>query len=135
MTGLSQAWRALARRRAFTLVTILTLAATVGITATVFSIANAIVWKPLPFPDAAQLVSVYEEGPGARQRIGLLAPVRLDEWRRQSRTFTSISGSYSESFTDTSVPDPERLDGRRVAPGFFDVFGMRPLGGRTFVGG
>jgi putative ABC transport system permease protein len=133
MTAFAQAWRALARRRAFTLVTILTLAATVGITATVFSIANAIVWKPLPFPDAEQLVSVYEEGPGARQRIGLLAPVRLDDWRRLNRTFTAISGSYSESFTDTSGTDPERLDGRRVAPGFFDVFGMRPLAGRTFV--
>ena len=131
MAALAQAWRALARRRSFTLITILTLASSAGVTATVFSLVNGVLWKPLPYPHAAQLVAVYEAHPGQRQRVSLIAPVRLDDWRRLNRTFTALSGSYSESVTDTSGTEPERLDGRRVTPGFFDVFGMAPLAGRT----
>src|SRR5215471_14591536 len=135
MTAFAQAWRALARRRAFTLVTILTLATGAGVTTAVFSVVNGVLWRPLPYPEAGQLVAVDEANPGQRQRISLLAPIRLDDWRRLNRTFSAISGSYTESVTDTSGAEPERLDGRRVAPGFFDVFAMTPLAGRTFVPG
>jgi predicted permease len=133
MTALSQAWRALVRRPAFTLITILTLAGSAGVTATVFSVVNGVLWKPLPYPDGNELVAVYEAHPGQQQRVSLLAPMRLDDWRRMNRTFSALSASYSESVTDTSGPEPERLDGRRVMPGFFDVFRVRPLAGRTFV--
>ena len=133
MTALAQAWRALARRPAFAVVAVCTLAAGTAITATVFSVVNAVLWRPLPYPDPAQLVAVYEANPGQRQRVSLIAPARLDDWRRMSRTFAAISGSYSENVTDTSGVEPERLAGRRVAPGFFDVFAMTPLAGRTFV--
>ena len=57
----------------------------------------------------------------------------MADWNRLSRTFEVISGSYFESQTDTSGAEPERLDGRRVMPRYFDVFGMAPLAGRTFV--
>src|SRR6185436_12717800 len=63
----------------------------------------------------------------------LIAPVRLEEWNRLNRTFIALSGSYAENVTDTSGAEPERLDGRRVMPRFFDTFGMAPLAGRTFV--
>ena len=133
MTSLSQAWRALVRRRAFTLTAILTLSAGIAITTTMFSIVNGILLRPLPYPDANQVVSVYEFSPGQRERVSLIAPVRLEEWHRLNRTFTAISGSYAENVTDTSGAEPERLDGRRVLPRFFDTFGMAPLDGRTFV--
>src|SRR4051794_20478554 len=133
MAAFAQAWRALARRRAFTLVSILTLASTAGITATVFSIVNGVLWRPLPFPEAAQLTAIYEANPGRRQRASLIAPARLEDWRRLNRTLSAVSGSYADNVTDTSGAEPERLGGRRVAPGFFDVFRMAPLAGRTFV--
>ena len=79
------------------------------------------------------MVAVYESSPGQRERVSLIAPVRLEDWHRLSRTFTAISGSYAESVTDTSGAEPERLDGRRVMPRFFESFGMAPLAGRTFV--
>ncbi len=133
MTALAQAWRALARRPAFTAITILTLAASAGITATVFSVVNGVLWKPLPYPQAEQLAAVYEANPGQQQRVSLIAPARLADWRRMNRTFTALSASYAESVTDTSGAEPERLGGRRVMPGFFDVFGSAPIAGRTFV--
>ena len=98
-----------------------------------FSIVDRVLVRPLPFPDADQLVSVYEASPSRRERTSLVAPARLADWNRLNQTFEAISGSYSESVTDTSGAEPERLEGRRVMPRFFEVFAMTPLLGRTFV--
>ena len=133
MTSMLQAWRALARRPLFTAATLLTMTAGIGVTTAVFSIVDRVLIRPLPFPDGDQLVSVYEASPSRQERTSLVAPARLADWNRLTRTFEVISGSYSESITDTSGAEPERLEGRRVMPRFFEVFGMAPLAGRTFV--
>lgn len=133
MTSFAQAWRALVRRRLFTLTTVGTLALGIGVTTTVFSIVHGVLLRPLPFPDGDQLVALYEASPGRRERVSLIAPARLEDWNRMASRFEVISGSYRENVTDTSGAEPERLDGRRVAPRFFEVFGMPPLAGRTFV--
>src|SRR5688500_13627808 len=131
MTSLTQAWRALRRRPTFTLTTVLTLALGIGVTAATFSILNSVLLRPLPFPDADQLVYLMEAAPGRLERTSLIAPARMADWSRMNRSFTAISGSYAESVTDASGADPERLAGRRVLPRFFDVFAMTPLVGRT----
>ena len=128
-----QAWRALARRPLFTAAILLTMTAGIGVTTAIFSIVDAVLIRPLPFPDSDQLVSVYEASPSRRERTSLVAPARLADWNRLNRTFKAISASYSESVTDTSGAEPERLEGRRVMPRFFEVFAMAPLAGRTFV--
>src|SRR5258706_4803255 len=133
MTSLAQAWRGLVRRRAFSLTTVFILSAGLAIATTMFSMVNGMLVGPLPYPDGGQMVSVYEFSPGKGERSSLIAPVRLDEWNRLNRTLTAISGSYAENVTDTSGAEPERLEGRRVMPRYFDVFGMAPLAGRTFV--
>jgi predicted permease len=132
MQSFIQAARSLARRPAFALIATVTLGAGAGLSAAVFSVVHAVVWRPLPFPDPGELVAVYEAGPGARQRIGLVAPARLVDWQRLTTVFEGISGSYAESITETSGAEPERLAGQRVAPGFFDVWRRAPLAGRTF---
>jgi predicted permease len=132
MSSLTQAWRALVRRRTFTLTTVLTLAVGIGLTTATYSIVNGVLLRSLPFPDAVQLVAVSEASPGRRERASLVAPARLIDWDRRNRTFAALSGSYAESVTDTSGAEPERLEGRRVLPRYFDVFGMAPLAGRTF---
>jgi putative ABC transport system permease protein len=133
MTSMLQAWRALVRRPLFTLATIVTIAAGIGVTTASFSIVDRVLVRPLPFPDGDQLVSVYEASPSRRERISLVAPVRLTDWNRLNRTFEVISGSYSDSVTDTSGAEPERLEARRVLARYFDVFGMTPLLGRAFT--
>ena len=128
-----QSWRSLRRRPAFLAAAVLTLGLGGGITIAVFALVNTVLVKPLPFPNGDDLVMVYESSPSGRERTSLLAPGRLEEWNRQNQTFVAISGSYSENVTDTSATEPERLDGRRVAPRFFAVFAMRPLVGRAFT--
>jgi predicted permease len=98
-----------------------------------FSVVDTVLWKPLPYPDAARLVTLLEASPAKSQKESLIAPALLEDWNRMSRTFTAISGFYSENVTDTSRAEPERLAGRRVAPRYFHVFGTRPLVGRAFT--
>jgi hypothetical protein len=118
MTSFRQAWRALARRRAFMLLTTLTFAAGIAVVTTTFSVVNGVLLKPLPYPGAGQLVSVLESSPGKRERASLIAPVRLEDWNRLSRVFAAMSGSYSETMTDTRGSEPEHHNGRRGLPPF-----------------
>jgi predicted permease len=128
-----RAWRALMRRPAFFAAAVLTLAFGTGTTTAVFSLVDTVLVKPLPYPGADRLVTVYESSPTARERTSLLAPVRIEDWHRLNHTFAAISGSYTESVTDTSAPEPERLNGVRVAPRFFAVYGVAPRAGRFFT--
>jgi putative ABC transport system permease protein len=128
-----QSWRALRRRPAFLASAVLTLAFGAGITTAVFSLVDTVLVKPLPYPDADRLVTVYESSPAAREKTSLVAPGRLEDWHRLNQSFVALSGSYGESVTDTSASEPERLEGRRVAPRFFPVYGIAPLAGRFFV--
>ena len=128
-----QAWRSLRRRPAYLAAAVLTLGFGAGVTTAVFSLVDTVLLKPLPFPDGDRLVIVYESSPSARERTSLIAPGRLEDWHRLNRSFVALSGSYSDNVTDTSGAEPERLEGRRVAPRFFAVYGMPPLAGRWFT--
>ena len=128
-----QAWRSLARRPAFLIATVVTLAFGTGVTTAVFSLVDTVLLQPLPYPDADRLVTLYESNPTGREKTSLVAPGRLDDWQRLSRTFVAISGSYSENVTDTSGAEPERLEGRRVTPRYFAVFGASTIAGRVFT--
>jgi predicted permease len=128
-----QAWRSIRRRPAFLVGAVLTLGLGAGLATAAWSLLDTILIRPLPFPAADRLVMVYEASPAARDNTSLIAPGRLEDWNRLNRTFAAISGSYTENVTDTSGEQPERLQGRRVAPRFFSTFGMAPIAGRTFT--
>ena len=130
-----QAWRSLSRRPAFFAATVLTLAFGAGITTAVFSLVDTVLIKPLPYPDADALVTVYELSPSARERRSLVAPGRLQDWHRANRSFVAISATNTESLTDTSGEEPERLAGVRVSPRFFEVYAQPPIAGRWFYRG
>lgn len=128
-----QALRSLVRRPGYAATAILTLALGIGTTTALFSMVDAVLVRPLPYPQADRLVTVFESSPAQKQNTSLVAPVRLDDWQARSETFDVLSGSYAESVTDTSGPDAERLEGQRVLPRFFGVFGVGALVGRTLT--
>lgn len=128
-----QAARSLFRRPGFTIAAVVILAAGIAATTGVFSIVDATILKPLPYPAPDRLVMVMEANSAKSEATGLLAPGRLEDWNRRSRTFVAISGSYAENVTETSGDVPERLAARRTSPRFFEVYGVRPLIGRTFT--
>jgi predicted permease len=128
-----QAARSLGRRPGFLTASVLTFALGVAVTTTIFALVDAVLIKPLPYPDADRLVTIYESNPTARERTSLVAPARIQDWRRRSSSFAEIAGDYAENVTDTSGDVPERLNARRVTPRFFEVFGTPPIAGRTFI--
>lgn len=127
------AFRSLRRRPGFTATALILLTLGIGVETALFSVLETVLLRPLPFPDPGELVTVMEASAAKSQKTSLMAPVRIEEWNRYSRAFQTISGSYTENVTDTSMAQPERLSGSRTAPRYFEVFRMPALVGRTFT--
>lgn len=127
--------RTLLRRPAFSLTAAAVLALGIGATATLFAVVNTVLLQPLPYPDSGRLALVMGASPSGAQRTSLLSPAAVQDWNRMNQSFVpgyGIAGLYSETETDTSGSEPERLAGMRVSPGYFRVMGMQPLRGRWF---
>ncbi len=121
--------RLLARSPAFTLVAILTLALGIGANTAIFSIANAVLFRSLPYPDAGRLVIVtHARGPNRRPFTYNRARFIED----RGRAFTAFAPFVTENFNLTGRGEPELLASARVASNFFDVLGVRPALGRVF---
>src|SRR6187549_368121 len=123
--------RVLLRTPGFTLIVVLTLALGIGANSVVFSAMDAILWRPLGFPDADRLVVVNQSIPNAP--ISNTAPVRIEEWNEQSTAFAAITGYYRQDVSETSGDLPEKYRLANVAPRFLDVWRTEPLIGRGFT--
>ncbi|HLH44109.1 MAG TPA: ABC transporter permease [Bryobacteraceae bacterium] len=127
---LRHAIRSLARTPAFAAVAIATLALGIGANSAVFSAIDAVLLKPLPFPDGDRLMRLQQVHP--RNPNTFVAPVRLTDWSRLNSTFRSISGFYTQDGSETSGELPEKLRQAFVAPRFLEVWGISPKLGRDF---
>src|SRR5258708_37879110 len=97
MTSFRQAARALARRRTFTLMTAITLAIGIAMVTTTFSVVSGVLLRPLPYPGAGGLVTVFEARPAHREGARLVAPVRLEGWNQVTRAVQALSRGYTEN--------------------------------------
>ena len=128
---LRAALRGLRHRRGVALTIVVTLMLGIGANSAIFSAVDAVLLKPLPYPDADRLVSVYELNMSRRDATQLVAPVRLEEWNRLNRSFEGLAASYFENMTDTTGALPERVEAMRTSPRFFSVMGVAPAIGRA----
>jgi putative ABC transport system permease protein len=128
--NLRHAVRGLRRTPGFTAAIVLTLALGIGANTAVFSAVDAILLRPLPFPDADRLVRITQllEGPGETG----IAPVRLEDWNRLNTTFEALTGYSPGDIIDTRGPVPERLRRAMIHPRFLKVLGVMPILGRDF---
>src|SRR5712691_12064010 len=112
-------WRAAARslshRPGLALTVVLTLMLGIGANSAIFSAVDAVLLKPLPYPDADRLVAVYELNQGLKQATQLVAPVRLESWNAASHTLAGLAGCYFENQTDTTGAQPERVAAMRIS--------------------
>jgi putative ABC transport system permease protein len=131
--NLRYAGRTLAKRPGFAVVCIATLGLAIGANSAVFSALNAIVLRPLPFPDAHQLVRIDQYEPGAARASTFAAPARVEDWNRLATAFRGVTGYFLDDLTETSGEFPERISRAWVAPRFFDVLGVPPARGRVFT--
>src|SRR4051812_41097725 len=123
--------RGLLKHKSFTFAAILTLAVGIGACTAIFSVVQAVIIQPLPYPQPERLVMVWEtEKSGERTNVGY--PTFVD-WRNQSHAFEAISVIGDWGPTLSGVGDPQALSGARVTADFFRVLGIKPYLGRTFT--
>jgi len=118
------------RRPGFALVGILTLALGVGANTAMFSIVNAVLLRPLAYPDSDRLVAVWTQAGG---RQGLLSYKEYEEIRRQSVSIESMAIHLGQSVNLTGVEEPQRLVGSFVSGSFFGTLGLKAQLGRVFT--
>src|SRR5579864_3717564 len=131
--NLKAAIRFIRRAPSFSAAIILILAVGIGANSAVFSAIDAVVLRPLPFPNGNELIAIYQQDSKDRDSNHFVAPVRLEDWNRLNSTFQLISGYYMDDLSETSGPLPEKITEALVAPRFLQVLGSAPALGRDFT--
>jgi predicted permease len=124
--------RMLAKSPGFTAVAALTIALGIGATAAMFTVVNAVLLRPLPYPHPEELVYVQE----VLGNFGVLPYAWNREyvaWRNQSKTLVEIAEYMYTSFNLTGGGEAERVNSGMASPSFFSLLGVRPLVGRLFL--
>jgi hypothetical protein len=131
LQDLRYAARTFVQRPGFTFVALLALALGIGSNTAIFSVVNAVVLQPLPFHEPERLVLIFETMPDNETRW--VAPANFLDWRRESRSFEGLAGYGNINANLTGGDQPERVQAATVSAGFFDVLGVQPALGRTFL--
>jgi predicted permease len=124
------ALRGIRRSPGFSLVVILTLALGIGANTAIFSVVNAVLLRPLPYPAAERLLWMGESDPKAE---GISVTwVNYQHWRRENHTFEDMAGFHTAHLTMTGRGEASFTRAAVVTSGFFGLTGAKPLLGRVF---
>ncbi|HYL78697.1 MAG TPA: ABC transporter permease [Bryobacteraceae bacterium] len=126
------ALRMLTKNPGFTIVAALTLALGIGANTAIFTVANTLLLRPLPYADPDRLMLVSMSSADSRGQLGQMSYGRFLALNGQNRSFSGTAAFANESFNLSGQGDPEQLLGARVSWNFFDVLGVRPALGRSF---
>lgn len=129
---LRHAARTLRRQPGFFAVVVLTLGFGIGINTATFSIINAVLIRPLGFPDPDRLVAVQERLAGFEFEAGPFSPPDFLDFQREQRSFEAVGAYVQRPGELTGTGPPLRIDASKVTASLFDVLGVPPLLGRTF---
>jgi putative ABC transport system permease protein len=124
--------RVLLRNPGFTVLAVLALALGIGANSAIFSLLDAVTFKPLPFGNPGELVRLWESPPGYAHNA--VSPLNFQDWDDQNHSFSAIAGVSGTSLAMAGRDgSAELISGQTVTTAFFDVLGVRPVVGRTFV--
>jgi putative ABC transport system permease protein len=137
LSNLKFAVRQLAKSPGFAAVALITLALGIGACTAMFSIANAVLFRPLPFKDPERLVWIENVGKGGMSARTTRADT-FKAWREENTSFEAVAGYFAfydfvRRQTLTGAGEPERLRGVGVSDNFLDVLGIRMAMGRNFT--
>ena len=125
--------RQLRKHPAFTAAAALTLALGIGANTAIFSLVDGVLLRPLPYPEPGRLVVVLQSYPS----IGLgrwgISQFLFASFRDQARSFERMAAHTETGLTLTGLDAPVRLQGAYVTAGFFEVLGVQPAQGRSFL--
>jgi putative ABC transport system permease protein len=125
--------RVLFKSPGFTIIAAVALALGVGATTAIFSVMNAVLWRPLPFPEADRLVMIWMDNRRLSMREDIHSYPSFEDYRTQNTTFAGIAAFTTQGFNLTGAGEPERVIGAAATASFFDVMGTPPAQGRPFT--
>ena len=127
--------RQLIKHPAFTIIAILTLALGIGANTAIFSVVNAVLLKPLPFPEPEQLIAfgMTDTRQKGQTELGSLSYPDFFDFRDQNRTLANSAVYRDRSFALTSEEGASSVHGVKASAEFFDVLGIKPKMGRAFA--
>jgi putative ABC transport system permease protein len=124
-------FRMLLKTPGFTVVAVLTLALGIGVNAAIFSFVDGVLLKPLPYPDAKNILLVWEKPPDY-DRNGVSTLNYLD-WHNQNKVFQYSAAISGKAVSLSGNGQPERLNAETVSASYFDILGIGPSLGRAFA--
>jgi putative ABC transport system permease protein len=133
---LRQAARSLRRRPVLAVVALTTLALGIGVNSAIFSVINVVLLEPLPFAEPERLVTAWTTAPGQGLEEGFSSYLDFRDWREQADGLDGLAAVWTFPNGDVNLTggaEPQRVSVARITPGFFEVLGVRPLHGRTFL--
>jgi predicted permease len=137
MEGLLQdigyGFRVLRKSPVFTTVAVLTLALGIGANTAIFSIFNAVLLSPLPYPHPEQLVALGASKPNFQN--GSISYPNFRDWQKDNRTFQSMAIFRPTSYSLTGLGDAEEIAAELVSSDLFPMLSVRPVAGRVFAPG
>jgi predicted permease len=133
--------RSLSREPGFTTVAALTLALGIGTTTAMFSVAHAVLWRPLPFAQPERLVEIWETNPLMHWTDAPVAPANFADWQQRNKLLSGIAAYNGQSIKAdagfdvylTGSGEPRRLKATAVTGNLFRVLGSSAHLGRTFT--
>ncbi len=124
--------RVLRRSPGITLLSIITMGAGIGASVILFALVNAVVLRPLPYPDSDRLVRIFDTNAQAGIDRAGVATGNLDDWRARTTLFDGIAGYFAMGRTLTVGPNSEVLITAQVTQDFFSLMRVTPILGEAF---
>jgi len=124
--------RTLSKSLGFTITSVATLALAIGASTAMFSVLNAVLFRPLPYRSPEQLAMLWTERPSQKLREGRSAYWNVEQWRSQSASFADMAFFDPVSATLTRADKTDQIGVARISPNFFPLLGVQPLEGRIF---
>ena len=126
--------RMLRKNPSFTAIAALTLALGIGANTAIFSVADALLWKPVALPDIDRLTMAFEQHEKHKGDWNTVAPANYLDWKAQNTVFQGICFyRWGAANLTSATGDPERVQSFLVSADFFDVLGVKPALGRAFL--
>jgi predicted permease len=133
MNDIRFAFRKLRKSPAFTAIAVVTLALGIGLNTAIFSLVNDLFLRSLPFKEPSRIVHLYG-GDKSRDLVDLpVSAPRFEHFRDGQTICESLAGENFFAFTLTGLGDPAQIFGGRLTSNYFDVLGVRPIIGRSFL--
>ena len=132
LNDLRHAARRLAKSPGFTAVSVLTLALGIGAVTAIWSVVDAVLLEPLPFPSPERLVTVWSAAPDGNDHIPVSVPDFRD-WRAMSRSFAALGAFANTTGAITIGGEPQMVEGAVVSAGMLEALGVAPVLGRGFT--